>query len=453
MKTRHLPALLRVLGLAFLGAAPLLHAMTSPALRDAVAARVAAEYPSLEAIYKQLHANPELSFMETNTAALVASELRAIGIEVTEKVGNTGVVGVLKNGAGPTVLLRADMDGLPVKEMTGLPWASTAVVKDLAGKDQPAMHACGHDLHVAGLIGTARTLVALKEQWKGTIVFVAQPAEEIVTGARAMLSDGLYTRFPKPDFALALHVSAVRPAGVVTYVEGTPYASISSVDILVRGVGGHGSQPHTTRDPIVVASQIVVALQTIVSREIKPGTTAVVTVGTIQGGTKRNIIPETVKLELTLRAFEDKVMEHLIASIRRICAGTARAAGLPEDRLPIVTVTEESTPVTVNDDGLTQRLVGAFRTWLGEDRVEQRPPTTGGEDFSEYGRTVHRVPIFIWGVGAADPAKFAAAEREGASLPSNHSPLATFLPDPTLRTCVTTMTAAVLELMGGASRP
>jgi hippurate hydrolase len=424
------------------------HAAATPELRDVVAAKVAAEYASLEAIYKQLHANPELSFMETNTAALVAKELRALGLEVTEKVGNTGVVGVLKNGAGPTVLVRADMDGLPVKELTGIPWASQAVVKDMAGRDQPAMHACGHDLHVTGMIGTARALVALKDQWKGTLVFVAQPAEEIVAGARAMLTDGLYTRFPKPDFALALHVSSVRPAGQVGIVEGTPYASVSSVDIVVQGVGGHGSQPQTTRDPIVLAAQIVTALQTIVSRETRPGTPAVVTVGTIQGGTKRNIISESVKLELTLRAFEDKVMEGMIAAIRRICEGTARAAGVPEDRLPVVTVTSESTPVTVNDAALTRRMTGTFKAWLGDQRVVPSPPTTGGEDFSEFGRTVHRVPIFIWGIGAADPAKFEAANKKGESLPSNHSPLAAFVPDPTLQTCITTMTAAVLELTG-----
>ena len=424
------------------------HAAATPELRDVVAAKVAAEYASLEAIYKQLHANPELSFMETNTAALVAKELRALGLEVTEKVGNTGVVGVLKNGAGPTVLVRADMDGLPVKELTGIPWASQAVVKDMAGRDQPAMHACGHDVHVTGMIGTARALVALKDQWKGTLVFVAQPAEEIVAGARAMLTDGLYTRFPKPDFALALHVSSVRPAGQVGIVEGTPYASVSSVDIVVQGVGGHGSQPQTTRDPIVLAAQIVTALQTIVSRETRPGTPAVVTVGTIQGGTKRNIISESVKLELTLRAFEDKVMEGMIAAIRRICEGTARAAGVPEDRLPVVTVTSESTPVTVNDAALTRRMTGTFKAWLGDQRVVPSPPTTGGEDFSEFGRTVHRVPIFIWGIGAADPAKFEAANKKGESLPSNHSPLAAFVPDPTLQTCITTMTAAVLELTG-----
>jgi hippurate hydrolase len=240
----------------------------------------------------------------------------------------------------------------------------------------------------------------------------------------------------------------MRPAGVVEFTENTPYASLSSLDISVRGVGGHGSQPHTAKDPIVLASQIVLALQTIVSREVKPGTPAVVTVGTIQGGTKRNIISEEVKLELTLRAFEDSVMKELIASVRRICEGTARAAGLPEDRLPVVTVTPESTPVTINDGPLTRRLVGTFTRWFGENRVVARPPTTGGEDFSQFGRTVDRVPIFIWGVGAADPQKFAAAEQAGTLLPSNHSPLATFVPDPTLQTCVTSMTAAVLELAG-----
>jgi amidohydrolase len=423
---------------------PLVSGAEAPKWREAVAAKVGAEYASLEAIFKNLHANPELSFMETKTAALVAKELRALGVEVTEKVGNTGVVGVLKNGAGPTVLIRADMDGLPVKELTGVSWASKAVVQDISGKEQPAMHACGHDLHVTGLIGTARTLVALKDRWQGTIVFVAQPAEEIVAGARAMLSDGLYTRFPKPDFALALHVAAGRPAGAVGSVETTPYASVSSVDIAVRGVGGHGSQPHATKDPVVLASQIVLALQTIVSRELRPGTTAVVTVGTIHGGTKRNIISEEVKLELTLRAFDEKVMAHLIAAIRRICDGTARAAGLPDDRLPVVTVTPESTPVTVNDPALTKRVVGAFKQWLGEKGVEVMPPTTGGEDFSEFGRTTHKVPIFIWGIGAGDPQKFAAAAKAGTGLATNHSPTAEFVPNPTIKTCVTTMTAATL---------
>jgi amidohydrolase len=316
----------------------------------------------------------------------------------------------------------------------------------VAGKDQPAMHACGHDLHVTGLIGTARTLVALKDQWQGTLVFVAQPAEEIVAGARAMLSDGLYTRFPKPDFALALHVFSTLPAGLIGHTEGPTYASVRSVDITVRGVGGHGSTPQATKDPVVLAAQLVLALQTIVSREIEPGTPAVVTVGTIHGGTKRNIISEEVKLELTLRSFDEKVMDHLVASIRRISEGTARAGGLPEDRLPVVTVNQESAAVTVNNPELTRRLARTFADWFPAGQVKPRPPITGAEDFSEYGRTVHRVPTCIWTVGAADPEKYALAERTGVPLATNHSPTATFVPEPTMKAAMTSMIAAVLEL-------
>ena len=417
-------------------------------LRGLVAARLEAEYPSLEAIYRDVHANPELSFMEIRTAGLVAKELRAAGFEVTEKVGNTGVVGVLKNGPGPTILVRADMDALPVKEASGVAYASTAIVKDLQGRDQPAMHACAHDTHVTTLIGTARTLAALKDQWSGTVVLVAQPAEEIVAGARAMLADGLYTRFPRPDIALALHTSSMLPAGTIGYAEGPYYASVSSVDILVRGVGGHGSAPHTTKDPVVLASEIVLALQTIVSREIKPGAPAVVTVGTIHGGTKRNIISDEVKLELTLRAFDEKVMQQLIASVRRICAGLAEAAGVPAARAPVVTLTPESVGVTSNDTAITRRLTSTFREWLGAERVLPQPPTTGGEDFSEFGRTVHRVPIVIWTVGGTAPEKFAEAERTGVPVPSNHSASFAPVPEPTLKACLTSMSAAVLEMLG-----
>jgi len=446
----HHPNLVRTLaaGLLAAGLAVSFVSAAAPELRDTVRAKVSAEYPSLRAMYEHLHANPELSFMEVNTAALVARELRALGIEVTEKVGNTGVVGVLKNGPGPTVLIRADMDGLPVKEEVPVPYASKAVVKDLMGRAMPAMHACGHDMHVTSLIGAARVLTALKSQWSGTIVFVAQPAEEIVSGARAMLSDGLYTRFPHPDFAIALHVSASRPAGVVGFTEGASTARVNSVDIAVRGVGGHGSAPHTTKDPILLASQIVVALQGIVSRELKPGTPAVVTVGTIHGGTKRNIISEEVKLELTLRSYDDAVGDHLIASIKRIAEGTARAAGVPEDRLPVITVTPEYAPVMVNTSDLTRRLTKTFTDWFGPQGLEMRPPTTGAEDFSEFGRTEKKIPLFMWWVGAADPAKFAEAEKAGRDLVSNHSPIAAFEPEPTLEVGVTTFTAAVLDLLG-----
>ncbi len=416
-----------------------------------VTERIDAEYPALEKIYYQLHAHPELSFMETKTAAFVASELRSLGFEVTEKVGNTGVVGVLTNGHGPTLLVRADMDGLPVKETSGVPYASVDVVKDLSGKDQPAMHACAHDTHITGLIGAARTLVALKADWTGTLVLVAQPAEEIVAGARAMLADGLYTRFPKPDFAIALHTFSSLPAGVIGYGEGPFLANVNSMDILVRGVGGHGSAPHTTKDPIVIAAEIVLALQTIVSREVKPGTVAVVTVGTIHGGLKRNIISDEVKLELTLRSFDDQVMAQLVASIRRICNGIAQAAGVPNDRLPVLTLTPESVSVTRNDSTLTRRLTGTFTQWFGTNRVKLQAPITGGEDFSEFGRPPHQVPICMWWVGATDPAKITESERTGIPVPSNHSATFAPIPEPTLKTCVASMTAAVLELLGRPS--
>jgi hippurate hydrolase len=416
-------------------------------IRDEVRARVAAEYPSLRALYEHLHANPELSWMEEKTAAVIARELRAVGIEVTEGVGRRGVVGVLRNGPGPTVLLRTDMDGLPLKETTGVAYASTATVKDLQGRDQPAMHACGHDVHMTSFIGAARTLVAVRARWSGTIVFVAQPAEEVVAGARAMLDDGLYTRFPKPDFALTFHGDAMLPAGAVGYREGPFMSAVSSMDIVVRGVSGHGSAPHTAKDPVLLASQIVVALQAIVSREIAPGTRAVVTVGTIHGGLKRNIIPDDVRLELTLRAFDPAVMTKLIASVRRVAAGTAQAAGVPDDRLPVVTVTEETIGVTTNDAALTARLAKVFTAWLGADRVSEVEPINAGEDFSLYGQTADRIPSVLWRIGGTAPEKFTESARTGVPVPSNHNSGYAPVPEPSLTAGVTTMTAAVLELL------
>lgn len=419
----------------------------APELKPVVAAKVNAEYASLEAIYKDLHANPELSFMETRTAGILAKELRAAGYEVTEKVGNTGVVAVLKNGPGLTVLVRADMDALPLQELSGVPYASKAVVKNLAGKEQPAMHACAHDTHVTGLIGTARVLAALKDRWSGTLVLIGQPAEEIVGGARAMLADGLYTRFPKPDYALALHTWAQLPAGTIGYGEGPFLASSSSVDIVVRGVGGHGSTPHLAKDPVVLASEIVLALQTIVSREVKPGETAVLTVGTVHGGLKRNIISEEVKLELTLRTFDDKVMEQMLAAIRRICAGMGAAAGLPADRLPVVTVIEsEGVPVTSNEAQLARRLGEVFTAWFGNEAIVTAP-VTGAEDFGLFGKTLDRIPTCIWWVGGMEPTKLEEAKRTGVPAPSNHSPLFAPVPEPTLKSAVMSMSAAALELL------
>lgn len=432
----------------FFWLAPVAFAVSAPVdLREQVAARVAAEYPSLDVIYRHVHAHPELSLMEEQTAALVAKELRAAGFEVTEHVGGYGVVGVLANGAGPTLLVRADMDALPVVEATGLPYASTAMVKDSTGRDQPAMHACGHDTHVTWLIGTARVLAALRAEWRGTLVLIAQPAEEIGVGAKAMLADGLYARFPKPDFALSAHTWSNLPAGVVASVEGPAYANVDSLDIVVRGLGGHGSRPHTTKDPILLAAQIVVALQTIVSRELEPGTPAVVTVGSIHGGSKHNIIPEEVKLELTLRSYDLKVADQLIASIRRIAEHTARAAGVPEDRLPVVTVFGARTPVLTNNPALTQRVAGALRDWLGEARVWTEKPTAAGEDFSRYGLTAENVPICMLWIGGADPEAYAESKRTGMPLPSNHSPLFAPMPEPTIKTGMTALSAAALKLL------
>jgi amidohydrolase len=416
-------------------------------LHDLVTSKIDAEYPSLEAIYQDLHAHPELSFFETRTAALVAREMRALGFEVTEKFGGTGVVAVMKNGPGPVLLVRADMDALPIKEETGLPYASKVVMKDISGKDQPAMHACAHDMHVTGLIGTARVLAALKPHWAGTLIMIGQPAEELGGGARAMLTEGLYTKFPTPAAVIALHVGGDMPAGQVGYVEGPVYANVDTVVIKVRGIGGHGARPHTTRDPVVLAGQIIGALQTIVARELKPGTPAVVTIGSIHGGTKANIIPAEVTLELTLRCYDEAVGNHLVASIRRICENLARAAGMPDSLLPEITLPYDRTPVVVNNAALTRRLAGTFQQWFPADQVKPQEPATYGEDFAEYGRTTHRVPISIFWIGGTDPAVLAAAQAKGELWPSNHSAFFAPRPEPTLKASVKAMSAAVLDLL------
>jgi amidohydrolase len=417
-------------------------------LKAAVAQKVAAEFTSLNALYLDLHTHPELSLMEERTAAVVARELRAAGFETVEHFGGTGVVGVLKNGPGPTLLIRTDLDALPVKEETGVPYASTARVKDLTGAEVPAMHACGHDIHMTVFTGTARVLSAMKERWSGTLVLVGQPAEERGLGARAMLTEGLYRKFPKPDLAIALHDSATLATGDVGTIEGYMMANVDSMDITVRGIGGHGAYPHTTKDPIVLASRIVVALQTVVSRETRPVEPAVVTVGSIHGGTKHNIIPDEVKLQLTLRSYSDAVRTHTIEAIKRICRGEAIAAGLPEDRMPVITVAEaEFTPATYNDPTLTRRLRATFADWLGAEKVKAIDPEMGGEDFSQFGRTVEKIPLCMFRLGAVDPAKIAESERTGVALPSLHSSKFAPVPEPTIKTGVTAMSAAALEIL------
>lgn len=439
---------LTLLLICILALAPRSHAQTSP-LPDSVRAAADREYASLFDLYKHLHTHPELSFHEEQTAARVAGELRAAGYEVASGVGGHGVVAVLRNGAGPTVLVRADLDALPVKEQTGLPYASTVTTKDDGGREVSVMHACGHDMHMTVMIGTARMLKALRDRWQGTLVLIGQPAEERASGARRMLADGLFTRFPRPDYCLAAHVSADVPAGSVSCVEGYALANTDSVGITVRGVGGHGAFPHKTKDPIVLAAQTVLALQTIVSREIPPGDAAVVTVGSIHGGTKANIIPDEVRLELTLRSYTEEVRLQTIEAIRRITRGLALAAGLPEDRMPVVEVGAQPTRATYNDPKLAQRLASVWRAWLGSEKVLAGKPVMGAEDFGEFGRTEPKIPICIFWIGAVSPE--AMKEKSGAavSLPSLHSPLFAPLPEPTLKTGVTAMTAAVLELVGG----
>ncbi len=414
------------------------------------------ELPSLLAIYKDLHTNPELSTREQRTAAIVAKELKAAGCEVTENFGKYddpnvkcyGVVGLMKNGSGPTVLVRTDLDALPVEEQTGLPYASKIVTKDDGGKDVHVMHACGHDVHMSVFLGAARSLAKLKDQWHGTIMFVGQPAEETVGGARAMLADGLYTKFPKPDFALGLHDNAEVAAGKLAMTEGYACANVDSVNVTVRGVGGHGAYPHKTKDPVVLAAEIINAWQTIASRENNPVDPMVVTVGYIQGGTKRNIIPDDVKMQLTVRTYKKEVRDRVLAAIDRIAKGTAAAAGIPKDREPIVEVQKDQfTPAMYNNPELTKRIAAVFQKTFGADNVETRDPTMGGEDFSEFSLPDHSIPALQFGLGAVAPDKVADSRKNGTSLPSLHSSKFAPVPEPTLKTGVIAMTAAVLEVM------
>lgn len=417
-------------------------------LHGLVANKVAAEYPSLERLYQDLHAHPELSLMEEKTSAKIAAELRQAGFEVTEKFGGYGIVGVLKNGPGPTLLIRTDLDGLPVTEETGLAYASQTRVSNLSGQTVGVMQACGHDIHMTVFTGTARTLAALKDHWSGTLVLIGQPAEELGVGARAMLTAGLYRKFPVPDFAIAVHDSATLPAGTVGTVEGYIMANVDSMDITVHGVGGHGAYPHTTKDPIVLAARIIGALQTIISRETRPTDPAVITVGSIHGGTKHNIIPNEVKLQLTLRSYSDGVRLHTIEAVKRICRGEAMAAGLPEDLMPTITlVGEQFTPATYNNPQLTRRIRGALNTWLGAEQVRTIEAEMGGEDFSEFGRTAEKVPLCLFRIGAVAPEKVAESERTGVALPSLHSSKFAPVPEPTIKTGITAVTAAALDLL------
>jgi hippurate hydrolase len=398
-------------------------------------------------LYKELHASPELSFHEIQTADKMAEMLRKQGFVVTEQLGGNGVVGVLENGQGPTVMVRADMDALPVVEETGLPYASTVTTKDDDGNEVGVMHACGHDLAMTTWTATAELMAHHKDQWKGTLVFIAQPAEERSGGAKSMLADGLYEKFPIPDYALTFHSHAALAAGKIGYVSGYAMANVDFMKVTIYGEGGHGAYPHTTKDPIVLAARTILDLQTIVSREISPLEPAVVTVGKISGGTKGNIIPDKVELELTLRSYSDEVKVQLIEKIKRICIGNAQSAGIPEDKYPEFWIRPEDTPSLYNDPELTSEVSTVLAEKLGEDRVVEVSPVMAGEDFSEFGRTEHKVPVCLLWLGAVAPEKIKAAEAGKIELPSLHSAKFAPMAEPAIKTGVEGMSAILLHLL------
>jgi hippurate hydrolase len=399
-------------------------------------------YPDLEKLYVELHQNPELSLQEEKTAARLAARLEALGFKVTPRVGGHGVVGILENGSGPTVLLRADMDGLPIEEQTGLPFASKVKAVDKGGATVSVMHACGHDVHMTTWMGAATLLSRNKEKWRGTLMMVAQPAEEIGSGARAMLAAGLYKRWKKPDYALAFHVNPEIPSGRIEHVAGWALANVDAIDLTLFGRGGHGARPHETVDPVVLAARVVLALQTLVSREKDPGEPGVITVGSIHGGTKSNIIPDRVKLQITVRSYKDEVRKALLDGIARIAKAESVAARSPKE--PLIEVTD-GTPATYNDPTLTQRMAAVLGKVIGDRNVGPYRPIMGGEDFGEFGRA--GVPATIFWLGVGEPRAVAKAKASGQPLPSIHSPF--MAPDrgPAIRTGVVAMTGMVAELL------
>lgn len=433
--------------LAWTGMSALAALAAAPVKADELRDAVAADLPALVTLYQDLHANPELSFQEVETARKLAIRARTLGFEVTEGVGKTGVVAVMRNGAGPTVMLRADMDGLPVIEQTGLPYASKVRTVAPNGTETGVMHACGHDTHMTAWIGTAQLLAKRRAEWSGTLVMILQPAEEIGQGAKAMLDDGLYSRFPKPDFVLAFHDAAQFPAGQIGYSKGFALANVDTVDVVVPGVGGHGAYPHTTKDPIVIASSIVMRLQTLVSRELNPSDSAVVTVGSFQAGAKHNIIPDEARLQLTVRSYEDKTRQHLLNGIARIAKGEAIAAGMPENRMPKVTVQDPYTPATYNTPEFTETVMAGLKPRF-EGRLFEAPAVMGGEDFSQYYRADKaNVESLIFWVGGVAKDQWDRAQKGEIQLPSLHSPF--WAPDApvVIATATEALTAATLKLM------
>lgn len=411
--------------------------------QDSLRAAIKADYKTnLADLFVHFHQNPELSHREFKTAERLAAELEALGYRVTRGVGGAGVVAVMENGAGPTVMLRADMDGLPVEERSGLPYASKARQVDINGIEQPVMHACGHDVHMTALIGAARQLAARKDEWSGTLVLIGQPAEERISGARDMLADGLYERFPKPDYALAFHVAAGKPAGKIEVPQSIAYSSSDSVDIIVHGVGAHGASPHQGVDPVLIASQIVVSLQTLVSRTIPPLQPGVITVGAIHGGTKHNIIGERVEMQLTVRSDDPETREKLLDGIDRVAKGVALALGAPEDKLPeVIRSKTETTPPTINDAATAARIKAAFLDHFGEGMIIEEPREgMGAEDFAYFIAPETGVKGVYFMVGGTK-------EKELETAASHHSPLFRIEPEPSVTSGVEAMVVGALTLM------
>ena len=442
---KHLLALAATSALIWTAPLAAQNSSTSPDL----AAAIAADYDKeLKALFLDFHRNPELSYKETRTAAIIAKKWRDAGFTVTEQVGGTGVVAVMKNGDGPTLMLRADMDGLPLVEDSGLDYMSTAKQISIDGEEKPVMHACGHDVHITSLIGTARQMAAMKDQWSGTLVLVAQPAEERIGGAKLMMDDGLYSRFPKPDFAMAFHVSADTPTGKLSIGEGIESSSSDSVDIIVHGVGAHGAAPHRGKDPIVMGAEIIMALQTIVSREIAPLKPAVITVGSFHSGFKHNIISDRAVMQLTVRSDDEDTRAKLLEGIKRIATNVGRMNGLPDDKLPEVLISHESTPANYNDAAMTQRVKGVFAARFGDTVFDNKPrESMGAEDFAYFVAPNTDVPGVYFAVGGTPQADFDREKAGGAPVPSHHSPFFKVAPRESVTLGTEAMTAAALDYL------
>lgn len=421
--------------------------VVTPAAAETVHDAVAADMPSLIAIYREFHANPELSFEEVKSSARLAAEAKKLGFEVTTNVGGHGVVAVMRNGPGPTLLIRTDMDALPVAEQTGLSFASKVKAVGAGGVETGVMHACGHDTHMTAWIETARRMAAMKSGWSGTLIMIGQPAEERVAGAKKMLEDGLFTRFPKPDTVIAFHDLSSLPAGVIGYTDGPALANVDGIDIKVRGVGGHGAVPQLTRDPIVLAARIVTSFQTLVSREINPFDTAVVTVGSFHAGSKRNIISNEANLQLTVRTYTPEVRAHLLEGISRIARGEAIAAGLPDDLMPVVTNDGESADATFNTHDLTMRMAKVFTDRFGADRVKAIQASTASEDFGVFYLTDKSIQSLIFWVGGVPQAKWDEVKGDISKLPSLHSPFWAPDAEKVIATASEAMTAAALDIL------